>query len=179
MSVSQVQNIMDQLTDSVLTKDGGHNIIIPEFFSKDCPDCRGSGVFRKITKVEKHKEKCNRCDNGYIQVTCNNCIDGYTSHGVCKTCSGWGKYTYFPTPKYPEGKKCKFCHGRGEIIKSEIITTPIKCLKCNGKGKFIQKVFNPVIRQEDAALINLVDKLAEQMFKPLADDEIITTTMIC
>ena len=141
-------------------------------FSKTCPACSGTGNWReKIVKTTTKTIKCKRCVDGYVPVPCNNCFNGWSETGPCKTCKGSGIYVYYPTEKFPEGKTCRFCRGTGEIIKQNVYTLPIvKCLKCKGTGN-INKSFNPIFKEEDVALLESVDLFAEVLFKPITEEE--------
>jgi RecJ-like exonuclease len=135
--------------------------------SSECPDCKGHpGVFRfKILSFDKIEAPCTKCRGGYVAVKCNNCIKGKLTDGtVCSTCKGTGTYIYKPTKNFPEGKKCKYCHGTGKVSrKTNVVTEPIKCRLCEGTGRIekTQKsiLFNPLLKKED--LDKMFDKIAD------------------
>jgi DnaJ-class molecular chaperone len=159
------------------------NLTQPSIFlkSSNCPACGGTGDWKsQISKTITKIIKCKRCVNGFIPVPCNNCIDGWSEIGPCRTCHGTGIYVYYPTDRYPEGKVCRFCLGTTKIIRKKVITIPkIQCLKCKGTGILQQsKSFNPVIKEKDIALIKMIDKMTSVLFESKNPDESIEESLV-
>lgn len=163
------QEILTQLTNfNNYVPESKPNNVHHLIFSKECPACRGDGIWRKkIVKTYRKEVKCNRCVDGYIAVPCNNCFEGWTETGPCRTCKGTGVFVYHPTTRFPEGKKCRFCQGTGTRIITKVDVIPqVTCLKCKGTGE-IRTSFNPVIKEDDLALFEMVDEVITKLFKPL------------
>lgn len=131
-----------------------------------CPDCGGEGEwYNNISSVEMIRtiEKCPSCINGYSWAICKKCNSGHTSNGeTCKTCSGTGKFIFYPTRRFPHGILCGRCKGVGVItkIKQKVVTCPpeqIICQKCRGMGELF--ILQDEYNNDDVQLIKIVDKI--------------------
>lgn len=172
---------------SLVQKESGKNFFHANLHlsnTDDCPDCKGTGVFRWKIKSAKTEVKCNKCKEGYIAVKCRNCNKGWIQPSEemmeayhknpekyelgppqpkqCNTCAGTGTYVYRPSFKFPDGKKCKYCHGTTKLTRIvNVKTEPIKCRLCSGEGKIAatkRVVFNPLIN--DTVLDKILNMMA-------------------